>query len=98
MIERDGRFHRRAAPGAQMVELTVDGRPISAPAGEPLATALAAAGILLLRRSPREGTPRGAFCFMGVCQECSIFVNGRLRQACMTPVEAGMQVELRGVP
>ncbi len=98
MIERDGAFHRRAAPGARMVELTVDGRAVTAPEGEPLATALAAAGILLLRRSPRAGAPRGAFCFMGVCQECAIFVDGALRQACMTPVAAGMQVELRGVP
>ena len=98
MIEPDGRFHRRTAPGARIVELIVDGRFVSAPEGEPLATALAAAGVLLLRRSPRAGDPRGAFCFMGVCQECAIFVDGRLRQDCMTPVEAGMRVELRGVP
>jgi len=41
---------------------------------------------------------RGAFCFMGVCQECAIHVDGAIRQACLTPVRAGLRVELRGVP
>jgi sarcosine oxidase subunit alpha len=35
---------------------------------------------------------------MGVCQECVLHVDGTLRQACLTPVRAGMAVELRGVP
>lgn len=79
------------------VEFLVDGAVRSAPAGEPLATALAAAGLLRLRKSPRTGMPRGAFCFMGVCQECAIYVDGTLQQACMVPVRNGMVVELRGV-
>ncbi len=81
-----------------LVRFSVDGAPVEAPRGEPLATALAAAGHLGLRESPRLGGPRGAFCFMGVCQECAIHVDGVLRQACMTPVAEGMVVELRGVP
>ncbi|MDP2801447.1 MAG: 2Fe-2S iron-sulfur cluster-binding protein [Phreatobacter sp.] len=74
----------------------VDGMEVSAPAGEPLATALAAAGLLGLRDSPRGGTPRGAFCHMGLCQECVVTVDGRIVQACLTPVRAGMQVGLGG--
>jgi predicted molibdopterin-dependent oxidoreductase YjgC len=66
---------------------------MEAPAGEPLAAALAASGILTLRASPRAGTPRGAFCFIGVCQECLVRVNGSLVQACLEPVAAGMVVE-----
>jgi D-hydroxyproline dehydrogenase subunit gamma len=80
------------------VALLVDGTAISAPEGEPLATALAAAGFLKLRLSPRAHTPRGAFCFMGACQECAIHVDGVLKQACMVPVREGMIVELRGAP
>jgi sarcosine oxidase subunit alpha len=34
---------------------------------------------------------------MGVCQECAIHVDGQIAQACMTPVRAGMHVQLRGV-
>ena len=79
------------------VQFVVDGGDsVAAPAGEPLATALAAAGYLAIRRSPRAQSPRGAFCFIGVCQECSIYVDGVLRQACITPVSEGMVVELRG--
>jgi D-hydroxyproline dehydrogenase subunit gamma len=61
-----------------------------------LATALACEDVLALRRSPRTGAPRGAFCFMGACQECAVTVDGAVRQACLTPVRAGMTVELGG--
>lgn len=89
---------RIPAARAKDVRFTVDGAAVSAPEGEPLATALACAGLWRLRESPREGTPRGAFCFMGVCQECAIIIDGRLAQACLTPVREGLVVELRGAP
>ncbi|MFM2422483.1 MAG: hypothetical protein RL291_1013 [Pseudomonadota bacterium] len=88
----------RFRPVARVVDVQIDGRTLQLPEGEPLATALATAGILLLRQSPRTGAPRGAFCFMGACQECALIVDGELRQACMTPVRAGLVVELRGAP
>ena len=88
---------RLRAP-ARLVDVTIDGEPSALPEGEPLATALACAGILALRESPRHGQPRGAFCFMGACQECAVFVDGEVRQACMTPVRAGQAIELRGPP
>jgi len=81
-----------------LVDVSVDGLAVRLPEGMVLATALATAGFRELRRSPRAGSPRGAFCLMGACQECSIFINGGLRQACMTTVQAGMRIELRGAP
>jgi sarcosine oxidase subunit alpha len=81
-----------------IVAITVDGERLLVHAAEPLATALALAGRLRLRASPRAGAARGAFCHMGVCQECVLHVDGVLRQACLTLVRAGMKVELRGVP
>ncbi|QCK87838.1 (2Fe-2S)-binding protein [Phreatobacter aquaticus] len=78
------------------VTFDVDGVSVSAPAGEPLATALAVAGLLTLRDSPRNGAPRGAFCHMGLCQECVVSVDGRTVQACLTPVRDGMTVNLGG--
>lgn len=83
-------------PSRPDVAFRVDGAPVRAPDGECLAVALACADLLRLRRSPRGGGPRGAFCFMGACQECAILVDGVLRQACLTPVRAGMTVALRG--
>lgn len=70
-----------------------NGAEIRCRAGETVAVALLCAGRLDVRRSPRTGGPRGAFCMMGVCQECVVRVDGVLRQACLTPVEDGMRVE-----
>jgi predicted molibdopterin-dependent oxidoreductase YjgC len=35
---------------------------------------------------------------MGACQECAILVDGTIRQACLTPVAAGMAIDLKGAP
>jgi aerobic-type carbon monoxide dehydrogenase small subunit (CoxS/CutS family) len=75
------------------VQLTVNGHPVDAFAGESVAAVLMAAGMLMLRRSPRAGGARGAFCFMGVCQECLVKVNGVKRQACLVEAEDGLVIE-----
>ena len=64
------------------VVITVFGREVAAHPGESLAAALIAAEV-------REFV---GFCHMGVCQQCLVRVNGRLVQACLTPVAAGMVV------
>lgn len=74
-----------------MIELTVDGRPLAAPAGQSLAAVLLEAGRTALRESP-TGTPRGLYCGIGVCQECRVVVDGVVVRSCVTPVSAGMQV------
>ena len=60
-----------------MVRVTLDGTSLDVPPGRSIAAALLAVGVRALRRSPRAGTPRGAFCHMGVCQECLIWADGR---------------------
>ena len=89
---------RKARMDLATVTIMVDGKALQVPSGEPLATALLCNGHLRLRDSPTARTPRGAFCFMGVCQECSIEVDGRLVQTCMTPAKDGMVVRLKGAP
>jgi predicted molibdopterin-dependent oxidoreductase YjgC len=75
-----------------VIELSVDGTPLRAPAGQSLAAALLAAGRAALRPSP-SGTPRGVYCGIGVCQECRVHVEGQgVVRACVTPVAAGMRV------
>jgi D-hydroxyproline dehydrogenase subunit gamma len=71
---------------------SVNGVATPARPGQSLAAALLSAGIRVLRRSPRAGGARGAFCMMGICQECLVEVDGRAVQACMTRVAAGMAV------
>ena len=77
--------------------ITVDGRSLSVEAGGSVAGALLGTGIAHLRNSPRDGAPRGALCFMGVCQECAIVIDGHIQQACMVAPRNGMTIELRGV-
>jgi hypothetical protein len=55
-----------------LVDVSIDGQPVRLPIVMLLASALASTGILMRRHSPKTGAPRGAFCFMGACQECAI--------------------------
>lgn len=89
---------RRIGAHGETVTITVDGSPLACRAGETVAAALLAAGVARLRRSPRALAPRGAFCMMGVCQECAIRIDGRLQQACLVAVADGMAVALEGAP
>jgi predicted molibdopterin-dependent oxidoreductase YjgC len=84
--------------GSPRVSILVDGETCMVRAGDTVAAALAEAGHLVLQHSPRAGAPRGAFCHMGVCQECVLLIDGKLRQACLTLAVAGMRVETRGTP
>src|SRR5215470_5076074 len=77
--------------GARVI-IHLDGRAVEAHEGEMVAAALMAAGVHRLRYSPNAGTARGAFCLMGVCQECLVQIGGELRQACMAPVVAGLEI------
>ena len=85
---------RSAVERPTLVTLRVDGAEITAHAGESVAAALLAAGIKRLGRSARADAPRGAFCFMGVCQECLVRIGGVPAQACITPVRDGMVIDL----
>ena len=87
--KRDARVSRGRA-----VQIRVDAETIDAFEGESLAVALAAAGFVTLRQSSTAGTPRGAFCLMGVCQECLVHVDGVAVTACLDPVRDGMVVVL----
>lgn len=76
------------------VTISVDGRAIPAREGEPIAAALYAAGIRVTRYSPRSGEPRGPFCMIGRCTECSMTVDGIPNvRTCLTPVRDGMRIE-----
>lgn len=75
------------------VQFLVDGRIVQAFEGESVAAALFAAGQRELRRSPRDGAPRGLFCLMGSCQECLVWVATRKLAACQVPVTAALEIE-----
>jgi predicted molibdopterin-dependent oxidoreductase YjgC len=70
-----------------------EGQPIEAFRGEPIAAALHAAGVKILRHSVKLNRPRGFFCAIGKCSSCLMEVDGVPNVfSCITPVKDGMQV------
>ncbi len=76
------------------VTLMVDGEPVEAIEGEPIATALLAAGRRAFRRTTQRSEPRGVFCALGRCTDCVMIVDGQPNvRTCVTPASDGMIVE-----
>lgn len=81
------------------VALELDGAAVMAHPGETVAVAV-------LSRAPRfrddrSGMPRGMFCNMGTCSECTVWIaregaGWRRFRSCLMLVEAGMRI--RTVP
>ncbi len=74
------------------VRFKFEGNLVDAYEGRTIAAALLAAGIRGLGHNPTDGTPRGMFCAMGVCQECVVLVNDARVEACRVVVREGMVV------
>ena len=75
------------------VTFSFDGRPVVAHAGETVLSALMRAGIRHLRDAPEDGAPRGAFCGMGLCQECVVQIGERRVESCRQVVSGGLSVQ-----
>lgn len=76
----------------EALQFSFDGQAVTGFPGESVAAALMATGLRCLRESPRDGAPRGAFCWMGLCQECVVVVDGVRRPACRLLVSDGLVV------
>ena len=77
----------------ETVDLTVNGKKITAYRGESVLAALLASGYKVLKQSPVLKHPRGALCGMGVCFECLVKINGvPNRRSCMVEVENNMEI------
>ena len=80
---------RDSAPNISFI---FDEKFIQAKEGDTFASALTRAGIYDLKES-LDGSRRGLYCGMGVCNECAIVVNGTPgKLACMTSVCNGDEV------
>jgi predicted molibdopterin-dependent oxidoreductase YjgC len=87
-------FRRLPDPVAAGVTVSVDGRPVTARAGDSVAAALLAAGIVACRTTPVGDVPRAPFCMMGVCFDCLVEIDGMgSRQACLVRVRDGMRID-----
>lgn len=86
-------FRSLETSSGETVTLTLDGAPLTVPAGTTVAAALLLAGVDHTRRNAVSGDPRAPYCMMGVCFECLMEIDGQpSTQACLVTVREGMQV------
>jgi predicted molibdopterin-dependent oxidoreductase YjgC len=76
------------------VTFTFDGKTIKGFEGEPIAAALHAAGVKVLRHSAEKHRPRGFYCAIGNCSSCLMTVDGEANvRVCVEKLREGMVVE-----
>ena len=81
-------------PERKTVKFTYDGKELEGYEGEPISTALKAAGVMAHRYTAKTHEPRGIFCAIGRCTDCMMIVDGIPNtRTCVTPVKDGMRVE-----
>jgi len=91
-------FQRLSEP-LDPVSFDFEGETIIAEAGDTVAAALLAHGIGHTRRAVVSDTARAPHCLIGACFECLVEIDGRPnRQACLTPVRAGMRMRRQDGP
>ena len=78
----------------EKVKFTLDGQELWGYEGEPIAAALHASGVKMLRRSVKLQRARGFFCAIGKCSSCIMRVDGVPNvMVCTKPLREGMKVE-----
>jgi predicted molibdopterin-dependent oxidoreductase YjgC len=78
----------------KLVRIEVDGKPIDAFEGEPVAAALMAAGKTIFRYTRKRREARGVFCAIGQCTDCMMTVDGVPDvRTCITAVRDGMKIQ-----
>jgi len=94
-------FNQYRPENRKTVSIDFEGTRMSVPAGITVAAAVMGfTGENYIRRSPVTGEPRAPFCFMGVCHECLMEINGiPNQQACLIEVKDGMKLKRQsGLP
>lgn len=81
------------SPIRQKITFIFNGKKLEGFNGEPIASALMANGVRVLRRHEETGSPRGLYCAIGHCMECRVNLKGTgIVRACITPLKDGMEV------
>ncbi|GAC1327528.1 MAG: (2Fe-2S)-binding protein [Collimonas sp.] len=85
-------FTRVAETRREPVAFSLDGRAVTALAGDTILTAvLTQADSLRLSEFSRR--PRAGFCLIGACQDCWMHTeDGRPVRACSTEIQSGMRL------
>lgn len=89
---------RRTRALLDPVTIFLDGEPVPAERGEPLAVALLASDIVTLARSPKLHRPRGPSCLRGACDGCLARVDGEPNvMTCLRRARGGERIETQNV-
>lgn len=89
---------RRTRALRDPVTIYLDGAPVPAERGEPLAVALLASDLVTLARSPKLHRPRAPSCLRGGCDGCLLRVDGEPNvMTCLRPTRGGEQIETQNV-
>ena len=92
-IQKDLMLKRYEQSHVKTVTLWFEENPIQAREGESVAAALLAAGVESLWTAHVSAKPRRPYCWMGVCYECLLEIDGEPnRQSCLIKVKDGMHV------
>ena len=88
-------FERYRSETGTTVVIEFEGTRLTVPAGITVAAAvMGQTGEHYIRRSPAGGEKRAPFCFMGVCHECLMEIDGVPdQQACIIEVKDGMNIK-----
>lgn len=85
-------FTRIAETQRELVSFSLDGRSVTALAGDTVLTAVLTQADSL-RMSEFSGKPRAGFCLIGACQDCWMRTeDGQPLRACSTEIQAGMRL------
>jgi|TARA_B100002049_G_scaffold55504_1_gene39369 predicted molibdopterin-dependent oxidoreductase YjgC len=77
----------------KVVTFWFEKNPVQAQEGESVAAALLIAGVKYLRSAQVSAKPRMPYCWMGVCYECLLEIDGEQnQQSCLITVKDGMHV------
>ncbi|SFX03622.1 sarcosine oxidase subunit alpha [Thermoactinomyces sp. DSM 45891] len=77
----------------KVISFTYNGEMLQGLEGEPIAVALLANHIRVLRRHEESGSARGLYCGIGHCMECRVQLIGKGQvRACLTPLQEGMEI------
>ena len=92
-IQKDLMLKRYEQSRVKTVTLWFEENPIQARGGESVAAALLAAGVECLWTTQVSAKPRMPYCWMGVCYECLLEIDGEQnQQSCLITVRDGMHV------
>lgn len=70
-------------------------KQFTASKGDSIATALFKNNIRTNRKTHEKESCRGSYCFMGVCFECLVNVDGKSSiQGCKTKIEDAMEIKI----